>query len=251
MFVHCVDCFSIDLRNRLPGVWKLTLLDGSVDSFNLTVDDNLVQTKQQQQPNNSNNNNNNNNNNNVEANEILLKIQANGRFRQCDEGYQEGRWLSGRWQLLNHSSTVSPCNGNRTTLCLALDRQYFGPPHDRLMMGALTTTSEKEYSRLQQEDSPHAISGLSFRGSIQMGRFNSSKKDPAFFETEPLLISSETATGSFVLEQVLAFLRLLPEGSTLEDQGNNEESGFLVSGHLGSDESADDDDNTLFGCAFQ
>jgi hypothetical protein len=266
--VHHVDCFSTDLRKRLPGIWKLTVQDASVgtstkNSYNLIVDD-LVQIQPKQPP---------------TSKEILLKLQANGRFRQCDEGYQEGKWLSGRWELLNNNNNSSSNNNNNnnTTLCLALDRQYFGPPHDTLLKGDLlltTTASENdndnENSRLQQQQQQqHQDSAANkettslalsvvFHGSVKIGKFDTSKQDPAFFDTEPILIR-ESTSGSFVLEQMLAFLRLLPPETaatnTLEVQeelSNDVDGGFLVSGQLGSDDSPDDDDTILFGsCAFQ
>ena len=85
-------------RRRLPGIWKLTSrslpyeqdirskLKGIIDGKSMAED------------------------------EILIKINPDGSFRQCNEGYNEGRWLVGQWcdELSNqgqYSQVMSFQNG--------------------------------------------------------------------------------------------------------------------------------------------
>jgi len=79
---------------------------------------------------------------------ILLKLNPNGTFKQCDEGYREGRWVTGRWKLQVLPAATSGTNGNDEIetennnncwlLQLAMNRQYFGPPYDVLLEATST-----------------------------------------------------------------------------------------------------------------
>jgi hypothetical protein len=58
--------------------------------------------------------------------EILLKINSDGTFLQCNEGYTEGSWIAGRWALVDDRR-----------LTFAFNRQYYGPPFDIALDGNL------------------------------------------------------------------------------------------------------------------
>lgn len=107
---HAATGFSIS-NEGLPGIWKLYLTDGAFplappqteeDEFRarLFAQEQAAKSKEFEHD-----------------DEILLKMNSDGSFRQCSEGYREGCWISGRWKLKSDH-----------TLLLAFDRQYYGPP---------------------------------------------------------------------------------------------------------------------------
>lgn len=95
--------------------------------------------------------------------EILLKLNSDGTFLQCNEGYTEGSWMTGRWALVDEG------------LSFALNRQYYGPPFDIALDGDL---------RREQ-------GALTSSGSVCKGKFVLPRTDSKFFqeglqEAEPL-----------------------------------------------------------------
>lgn len=87
---------------------------------------------------------------------LLLKLNQDGSFRQCDEGYVEGSWLSGRWVV------------DEEKLKFALNRQYYGPPFDIAMEGTLIR---------------HENDGCLFaNGVVSKGKWTLARSDPTFFD---------------------------------------------------------------------
>ena len=155
-------------REIMPGIWKLTTDSLPYEhDIRSGLDKRIVSNENNTENNNDNNNNNENKPNNsddVADVTILLKLNQDGTFRQCDEGYQEGRWVMGRWklQLLETSSDEEDESDNNTAaddnnddndddsshnrkeenmlLLLAMNRQYFGPPYDVLLEAATKIT---------------------------------------------------------------------------------------------------------------
>lgn len=128
---------------------------------------------------------------------ILIKLNPDGSFRQCNEGYQEGSWLSGCWSLVD----------DQNKLVLAVDRQYYGPPRDILLEGILTNDDNDNNERLRVQ-----------QGTVSEGKFrHPNKRHASFFNhNEPLLIASSSnnnsncTTGSFFMEQAVATHSVMP-----------------------------------------
>ena len=97
--------------------------------------------------------------------EILLKLNPDGTFRQCNEGYVEGSWIGGRWAL------VGP-----RQLRLSLNRQYYGPPIDIALKGLL-----------QKENSHFSVVGTVYQGKVVLPR-----SDPNYFRQD---LADEAALG--------------------------------------------------------
>lgn len=148
-----VSSFSVE-RNRLPGIWKL-----KSDSLLYEPDIREKMQGRRISP--------------TTPREILIKLNPDGSFKQCNEGYCEGRWLVGRWEITDEQ-----------ILLLALRRQYYGPQFDVMLEGHINGTSS-----------------LKVVGHVQKGRFMYPQKHPAFFEAT--LINRETI-GNFTLEQSVA-----------------------------------------------
>lgn len=199
--------FAIVLRfaiakNRIPGIWKLFVDDDDTKVAALSpprlreprdsiangtirppllpalVGTNEQQQQQQQQA----------------DKEILLKLNPDGSFRQCSEGYQEGCWISGRWSLIYEN------NNDASKLLLALDRQYYGPRHDTLLEGTLMMD--------QDDDDNNNRTVVRVHGRVFTGKFMYPKQHPSFFD-EPLLVACN-ATGDFIMEQAVATFSVMP-----------------------------------------
>lgn len=152
--------FSID-RQKLPGIWKL-----KSDSLPYEQDirsklKGIVDGKASQY-------------------EVLIKINPDGSFKQCNEGFNEGRWMVGQWEI-----------NEQEELMLALRRQYYGPQFDVLLQGKRDGSS-----------SSHII-----EGQVLKGKFMYQQTHPKFFEcpmakVEPL--------GIFTLEQSVSTSSITP-----------------------------------------
>ena len=160
-------------RQTMPGIWKLTTDSLPYEhDIRSRLDNRIASNESNAEKKNINNNNvnkPNSNNDDVAGATILLKLNQDGTFRQCDEGYQEGRWVAGRWKLKlletnsgekdeSESDTTTVANDtnddddddddhlshnrNEETmlLLLAMNRQYFGPPYDVLLEAATKIT---------------------------------------------------------------------------------------------------------------
>jgi hypothetical protein len=167
------------------------------------------------------NNNDDDDNNNINT-VILLKLNKDGTFKQCNEGYQEGRWISGRWRLSHDDESLDTTTSHSVTtsnlkLILAMNRQYYGPQYDIVLDGRYvsddqnttinaTTTSNENKTRVH--------------GTVRKGKFLHPRSHPSFFD-RPMLANQETI-GPFVMEQSLAIQTIL--GDNYEDDEDNEDS---------------------------
>ena len=151
--------------------------------------------------------------------EVLLKIREDGSFRQCDEGCQEGKWISGRWKLVLEQEESQPENESPAPkLLIAMDRQYFGPAHDSFLRGEF---ENEESDTKKIEDNRKALgTTLSVSGTVATGKFTNPKKHPSFFE-EPILTSPEL-TGKFRLMQMLSFLTMTQEEKIEKDDASQQ-----------------------------
>ena len=152
-------------RKRLPGIWKLIIADRQVqDTLGLYYAGSAKDDEQE---------------------DILLKLNSDGSFRQCNEGYVEGRWMRGCWKCVDNQE-----------LLLAMDRQYYGKPRDTLLAG-------KQLQHLDEKDIP---TQMIIQGQIHTGKFMYPKNHPAFFDS-PVLMQQQTV-GTFRLHQVLSSFAL-------------------------------------------
>lgn len=141
-------------EKSIPGIWKLT-----TDALPYEPD---IRSKLNERFSREKNRNEIN-----DGETILLKLNQDGTFKQCDEGYREGRWVTGRWKLQMLESTKKSSNNDVAganqlppvtakgetaesgdhgktfswLLLLAMNRQYFGPPYDVLLEAITNTTS--------------------------------------------------------------------------------------------------------------
>lgn len=159
---------------------------------------------------------------------VLLKIRTDGSFRQCDEGYEGGKWISGRWKLIvpereNPSlpaaaAATAATNGKNlpTKILFAVDRQYFGPSHDCFLRGAFDNI-EVFVDVNEEPDTARSLgtTPLSVTGTVSTGRFVHPKTHASFFE-EPILESPQ-ATGNFNLIQMLSFATMAPDDNVDTD----------------------------------
>jgi hypothetical protein len=155
-------------EKSLAGIWKLTTNALPYELVDVRSKLDRRFSKQQKQE-----KNNDDSIDNVEDT-ILLKLNLDGTFKQYDEGYREGRWVTGRWrlQLLGSSAsataTAEPMtdfndddasrnNNNKKTiswlLLLAMNRQYFGPPYDVLWEATIHTTTTAREDRSKSSTS--------------------------------------------------------------------------------------------------
>jgi hypothetical protein len=157
---------------------------------------------------------------------VLLNIRDDGSFRQCNEGYAEGRWMEGRWSIVavGEPTTKETKNGSTSQshadqfgaprFYLALDRQYYGPPVDTLYDGSFLPPEVEDGTA---NHSPMLAAAMHVTGRIRAGKFALSKRDPAFFDRalagtvlviEPRASSeadsSECDAATFVLTQLVS-----------------------------------------------
>lgn len=184
--------FSID-KVRIPGIWKLQVDEHVLPHGRLAIGRIRAQLlalytgKDEIRAHNQ---------------EILVKLNPDGTFRQCSEGCREGCRMSGRWILKNN------VDDDDAQLLLALDRQYYGPRHDTLLEGTLD--DEVKCNRTVQ-------------GRVFTGKFKHPKQHPTFFD-EPLTVKN--ATGVFTMEQAVATYSIFSSSSsgvtdhdTVSDEG--------------------------------
>jgi len=151
-------------KNKLPGIWKLDFEDSKLEEIGIRP----------------------------QEEDILLKLNQDGSFRQCNEGYVEGRWIKGCWDYID------------SEIYLAMDRQYYGPRHDILLTGR-----------------PHpSQNDVVIQGNVATGKFMYPKKHPSFFDSP--IVGAETR-GSFSLLQVLSYFKVdnvqdKQEASSVENQ---------------------------------
>jgi hypothetical protein len=132
--------------------------------------------------------------NDKEGNEqdVLLKLNRDGTFRQCNEDCEEGRWISGKWELKEEQK-----------LFLAFNRQYYGPRFDLLLQGDFF------YSKGQ----------LKVAGNVQKGKFMYPQKHPSFFEST---LIDEEVLGKFTLQQAISTSSIVKETGSEETKLDSE-----------------------------
>ena len=204
-------------QDRIPGIWKLTTsalpYDTPLPKTGYTNDDgNGAETEASAAP------------------TILLKLNRDGTFKQCDEGYAEGRWITGRWKVKLLESSVVEENKSENSnadepldesnddenkslfllLVLAMNRQYFGPPYDVLLESAkfattVTIASDGDGRGNKQENEQAVLSISSnlsslqhWQGEVRRGKFRrpSPGKHVLDDDNVSVLQTSDTTTGS-------------------------------------------------------
>jgi hypothetical protein len=153
-------CFPVE-EQRFPGIWRLVSSSLPFEQDIRSKLAGLIANKPEEG--------------------VLIKLNPDGTFKQCNENYQEGRWMSGRWKLQEGSH--SP------TLMLAMSRQYFGPPYDILLEGVCDDTS----------------GGMHVHGDVFCGKFAHPTSHDAVFRTP---MADLEALGPFALKQLLATSQL-------------------------------------------
>ena len=206
LFDHVATGFSIS-REGLPGIWKLYLSDGIYPLVPPQTEEDLFRARllAQEQEGNSKALEQLN-----DGDEILLKLNPDGTFRQCSEGYREGCWISGRWKLKSGGK-----------LLLAFDRQYYGPRSDLLLQGSLWHPPSEGFT----SENRTLDSTLSFVGDVFAGKFCYPKQHPAFFD-EPIALSMKNQTGNFSLIRAVAAFSVqpsaaLPKNTTANDNDDS------------------------------
>ncbi|KAG7349168.1 hypothetical protein IV203_011765 [Nitzschia inconspicua] len=190
---HTSLSFSPELSRRLPGIWKLR-----TESLPYAPD---IRSRLQRLLAGGNNQK---QNANIDV-EILLKLNPDGTFKQCNEGYKEGKWISGIWRLMDDSSS-----SNGTKVVLAMNRQYFGPQFDLVLEGCL-----RYYDDGGQTVNGNAEPGgktnrpLALLGNVQKGKYLHPRGHPSFFD--PPFLANREIVGPFHMEQSLSTYSILGE----------------------------------------
>lgn len=184
LILHWSSSFSID-KTAIPGIWKMFINATTFSAAKRAFDSGLQPTHNREATTGR-----------LEesmfgdAKEILLKINPDGSFRECSEGYQEGRWISGMWKVRFTDQKI----------LFACDRQYYGPRIDSLLEG----TFQKAES---------GTDSITIEGDVYAGKFMYPKHHSAFFD-EPLAIKN--MTGRFSMHQVVSTTSVLGRSSSLE-----------------------------------
>jgi len=245
----------------MPGIWKLTTdaLPYELDirsklTRSFSGGDNAVTT----------NNKENENDDNPNGETILLKMNPDGTFKQCDEGYREGRWVTGRWKLQLLDTSTESDDGNTDTpkpekdsnrekllLLLAMNRQYFGPPYDVLLEATNTIACNEDAQQSSEEqnqpDSEPADSSLKhWQGVVRKGKFLRpapgkhplDSDDHTRRRSESILLDPEFL-GKFSLERALAATAI--DRRRRKTNGNEKSSNDSVV----ADEADESEDKTI------
>ena len=192
-----LSSFSPEVKRRLPGIWKLTTNCLPYDNSDIKSKlKGLILPPSAKDV--------------ASSDGILLKLNTDGTFKQCNEGYKEGRWISGNWKVLQDvagSNDDDDQHGPRTKLLLAMNRQYYGPQFDVLLEGWIDIDSKN-----MTMTSP----SLRIDGNVRKGKFLHPRTHPAFFDP-PFLANSESL-GPYRMEQSVAIHSIIGERS---DEDNN------------------------------
>lgn len=249
-------------EQSIPGIWKLT-----TDALPYEPD---IRSKLNQRFSRENENN--------HDETILLKLNQDGTFKQCDEGYREGRWVTGRWklQLLESTSEKSdndvaeakqqpsvPEKGETDKtiswlLLLAMNRQYFGPPYDILLEAITNTTNiivsgkEESASETEPQTRPSSPNTLSYwQGVVRKGKFlrpapGKHPLDRERISSKNEILEGSESLGTFSLEQALST-------SMVDGKQRNKNDDELSSSSESSDgskiQNSDNDGTFFFPCS--
>ncbi len=265
----------------IPGIWKL-----NTDSLPYELD---IRSKLDRSFSNDNNNNNKNNNNDSYDNRdsILFKLNKDGTFKQCDEGYREGRWMTGRWKLQLQTAKEQPKNPTANNnpkilswlLILAMNRQYFGPPFDVLLEArhASNTTLSKASAGAVVDDNdliddarqkqpgddftmPAAANDTTLKrwqGLVRKGKFlrpspGKHPLDREIIDCTSSVLEDAESLGNFSLEQVLSATALdRTSNNNKQTTTENEDNRDTLSRRdsSSSSSSSTEDDTFFFPCS--
>jgi len=180
----------------IPGIWKLT-----TDSLPYELDIRSKLDKRFSRV----------NNNISDHDEILLKLNEDGTFKQCDEGYREGRWVTGRWKLqltTDIDEDRDEYKSENMLLLLAINRQYFGPSYDVLLKASIcnsnstsdstsnsaTNGCDDENENVGQRQRRLQESLKTWRGVVQKGTFIRPSPGKHPFDLVELSLSSDQSS---------------------------------------------------------
>lgn len=205
------------LSRRLPGIWKLR-------TNSLPLDQPDIRSQLQDLLREGNNHNNRNDND-----IILLKLNADGTFKQCNEGHIEGKWISGHWKVVedfqsssSSSTAKSTTTSTKRKLVLAMNRQYYGPQFDLVLEGCLPTATEGDKGNGEEEGN-----SLSLEGNVQKGKYLHPRGHTSFFE--PPFLANPESIGPFHMEQSLSAYSVLGERLDTDFEDNDNEAPSQVS----------------------
>lgn len=251
----------------MPGIWKLTTnslpyeldirskLNKRFSSSEVTVDRN--------------------------DDEILLKLNKDGTFRQCDEGYREGRRVTGRWKAQwiksegDRATTDGP-QDKEIVLLLAMNRQYFGPTYDVLLEARSVLFKSSTTESVMKRDENGEFADLDekkkntsleesvrlWKGSVQKGKFlrsspgrhpfdadeDSFVEDSSRHTTSSVLMNPEFL-GKFSLEQALtatSIIRGSEQQRAVYDQKDDCMQTSMNDENEDTDQKYHDDSDTFF-----
>jgi hypothetical protein len=205
------SAFSIE-TNRLHGIWRLSHTDGALPTVSSNAalqfrsrpasEDPFLSSASSSASSSSSSSPVRTEPPFLNQEDVLLKLNPDGSFRQCNEGHQEGSWLSGCWKLVEESNQ----------LVLAVDRQYYGPPVDILLDGVIMDTTDDDDG--DDDDDKHERQRRLVQGKVWHGKFAFPKQHAQFFE-EPLLeAATANQTGAFSMQLAVATYSVLPDTNT-------------------------------------
>ena len=122
--------------------------------------------------------------------EILIKLNKDGTFHQCNEGTVEGKSISGCWEI------------SEEKIVLAVRRQYYGPRFDVLLEGGIDMDTEKGSLPV-------------ILGQVKKGKFIHPRNHPSFFENN---LVNEESLGPFTLVQSISSSSLSPNYNTSSEE---------------------------------
>ena len=191
------------------------------------------------------------------AEEILINLQNDGTFKQCNEDYVEGKWISGRWKLVITNSSLQEeeeeidknggkeavLDGNgisaRTTIALflAFHRQYFGPQYDVLLKGKCyydcdnVDENDDDASTSNKNDNIK-IQSLEIRGKVLVGKFIRpiNEENKIFDDDDPNskgILENSKLLGSFTMKHCLSSASLLSDSSSASSSSTALANGLL------------------------
>ena len=103
---------------------------------------------------------------------IVLKLNADGTFRQCNEVYVEGARIVGKWSMMDDER-----------IKFILYRQYYGPAYDIMMEGRVVTvpSQRRATETTPDDDATNRRFWMMIRGNVCKGRVVGSCGDTNFF----------------------------------------------------------------------
>jgi hypothetical protein len=193
---HTSLSFCPELSRRLPGIWKLKTDSLPFEPNIRSKLQGLLSSSRQRKDDVPNHD------------EIWLKLNADGTFKQCNEGYVEGKWISGNWKLINELR-------RGPKLVLAMNRQYYGPQYDLVLEGRLNNKDNVGKEENDKTANAESEPSLTLQGHVLKGKYLHPRGHTSFFDP-PLLASPETI-GPFHMEQSLSTYSILGDRLDKDD----------------------------------